>query len=317
VSFRLAADLARNPELMIPPPVIVPPIGVAGRVVLLTLGPKGGKSTTAAGLITEASRLGVKSGLLTLDEAEADSLQRLERLGANLEFVYTDADFTPATLREEIAAHGIELLALDHVGKLAERSPDFGPGSQGDPVLWGRLIAPFTTLARELNLAVVLLDQSRRSDNRYAGSAAKAGSVDLLCELQPKGGGLVCTPRGRIPLPPFRVDLDEDGRPVFSDSLSESPNLAPRLNLVTEREKAAVLEALQSAEPEGLTAKAWESLATDATGLSRRTFFNIRRTLHHDGQISYASKLYRVSPKGARWLEKLPENSNGRACHAA
>jgi KaiC/GvpD/RAD55 family RecA-like ATPase len=98
VTFRSAAELATHPSLMEPPTLLVPPLGVAGRVALLTLGPKAGKSTTAAGMLADASRRGIRCGLLTLDEALPDSLQRLDRFGADLDLVYIDDEF--ATARE-------------------------------------------------------------------------------------------------------------------------------------------------------------------------------------------------------------------------
>jgi hypothetical protein len=232
-------------------------------------------------------------------------------LGARLDAVQIDDEFEPATLAEQIEDLDIRLLVLDHLGKLAERSPDFGPNSQGDAVLWGRLVAPFTQLARDLDLAVVLLDQSRRSDGRYAGSTAKAGTVDLLCEFQPKDGGLVCTPRGRIALPPFRVDLDAAGCPQFTRSIGEGPETrrAGRGDALSQRDRMAVLGLLQSAEPDGLSSKAWGDLTREAFGLSRRSFFNLRRSLFTEALVSYTSRTYRVTSTGARALERYQQEA--------
>jgi hypothetical protein len=196
------------------------------------------------------------------------------------------------------------------LGKLAELDPAFGPGSQGDPILWGRLLSPFTGLARDCDLAVLLLDQARRSDGDYAGSYAKAGSVDLLCELRRKDGGLACTPRGRVPLPPFRVDLDAVGRPVFSsDAPAHGRSPKGRGDAVTEQQRLEVLAALHDAEPGGLRSSAWLTLACERTGLSERTFYTIRRTLHDEGLASYASRLYHVTPTGERYYA---DRTNGR-----
>jgi hypothetical protein len=310
VTFRLGAELASRPQLMKPPPILVRPIGVAGRVGLLTMGPKGGKSTTGAGMIAEASRDGIRAGLIGLDESLADSLQRLERFGASLDCVYLDDDFDPETIVEQVTALGIRFLVLDHIGKLAERHEDFGPGSQGDPLLWGRLIAPFTQIAREHDVAIILLDQARRSDGKYAGSYAKAGTVDFVCELQSKDGGLAAAPRGRFPLPAFRVDLDVDGVPTFAEA--DQDEAAPRrLNVVSERDRIGVLQALQSAQPEGLRSMQWQSLACERTGIGRTSFFDIRKALHEDGLISYASRMYRISPTGERHLAAAASHTNG------
>jgi hypothetical protein len=311
VSFRSAAELAAHPDLMEPPAVLVPPIGVAGRVALLTLGPKEGKSTTAAGMVVQASKSGVKSGLITLDEALPDTLQRLERFDAVLEQVYLDDEWDATSLEEQVTLLGLQFLALDHLGKLAERHPEFGPGSQGDPLLWGRMVSPFTALAREHDVAVLLIDQARKSDGKYAGSVAKAGSVDILCELKPTIGGLAGEPKGRIALPPFCIELDAHGCPVFTGA--EAASRKGRGDAIREADKLEVLAALQSAEPEGLRSAQWQTLARERTHIARSTFFEVRRSLCNEGFASYASRIYRVSPSGEKWLATVNENGKVHA----
>jgi hypothetical protein len=303
MSLRSAAELAQDPDLMRPPETVAPPCGVAGRVTLLALGPKKGKSTTVAGIVRDASQAGVKCALLTLDEALADSLQRLERFGADLENVYLDDDFHPETLMEEIATLDIGVLALDHLGKLAERNADFGANSQGDPVLWGRLVAPFATLARETNVAVILLDQARRSDGDWTGSVGKGGNVDLIAVLHAKDAGLACSPIGRTYLPPFRVDLNDQGHPVFSSTDSGGPE--SRATVVTDANRRALLQLLDDAEPDGLETAEWARLAKDAHHLSRASFYRIRKEHIQAGRLLYASKKYRVAGDGAKYLRSV------------
>lgn len=250
--FRCAADLARDPSLMAPPEILVSPLAAAGRVTLLSLGPKSGKSTTAAGLIAAGTRAGVRCSLLTLDEALPDSLQRLARFEADLDLAYIADVFDAGTLEAEQDRLGVQVLVVDHLGKLAEQDPDFGAGSQGDPLLWGRLVSPFTNLARDRGLAVVLLDQARKSDGKYAGSFAKAAGVDILAEMELKDGALVCTPRGRVPLPAFRVELDDEGIPHFTAARSDlSAEAAP------DGRARELLQLLSDSEPEGLTYAGW------------------------------------------------------------
>lgn len=292
MTLRRASDLAQSPELMAPPTVIVPPFGVAGRVTLATLGPKEGKSTTGGGAIAEASRNGVRSALLTLDEALADSLQRLVRLGANLDLVYLDDQYEPASLVDEILDHGIEALVVDHLGKLAERDPTFGPGSQGDPILWGRLVAPFAELARVSDMAIILFDQARRGDGKYAGSMAKAGSVDILVEMAKKDGGLEATPIGRVPLPPFRVELDAEGIPRFSGA---TVGAAPD---VPDGRARDLLQLLSDSEPEGLTYAGWFKISD----MPKASFNRTRKALLRDGLALSPAETrggrYRVTEKG-------------------
>lgn len=292
MTLRAASELAQRPELMEPPEMIAPPCGVAGRVALLTFGPKGGKSSTLCAMIAEASRAGVRGAILGLDEAKADTLQRLVRYGAVLELVYLDDVFEPAELEEQLATLDIDLLGVDHLGKLAEGHPDFRAGSQGDPLLWGRLVSPFTTLARAQNLAVILLDQARKSDGTYSGSTAKAGSVDLLVELQARDGGLEATPKGRVQLPAFRVELDADNIPRFSGAAVSAAPDAP------DGRARELLQFLSDSEPEGLTSSGWEKVS----GFPKTSYNRNRKALLRDGLALSPAETrggrYRITDKG-------------------
>ncbi len=308
MTLRSAAELASCPDLMKPPRMLA--VGcVVGRTSLWTLGPKGGKSTTAAGVVRDASQAGVRCGVLCLDEALADTLQRLNRFEARLERIYLDDQFHPETLEVDVVELGIELLVVDHLGKIAEGHPEFGAGSQGDPVLWGRLMAPFTMLARTHDVAVVLLDQARRSDGKWAGSVAKGGGVDLIVELSEKDGGLEATPRGRVALPPFRVELDAEGRPQFSGAAIaiETPASA------TDERGQALLRLLSDSEPEGLTSSAWEKVS----GLPKTTYHRSRKALLRAGlALSPAdtrSRRYRITEQGEAALEvpEVPTSATG------
>jgi hypothetical protein len=303
VTFRSGAILADDPALMRPPPVLVPPVGVEGRTTLLTLGPKGGKSTTVAGMLRDGSRRGIPVGLITLDEALPDSLQRLARFGADLPQCYFDDTFDPDNLTRQIQTLGIRFLAIDHLGVLAEQHPDFGAGSQGDSVLWGRLVSPFATLARDLNVAVVLLDQARRSDGKWSGSVGKGGAVDIIAELEPHEGGLIATPKGRVVLPPFRVDLDADGAPIFSAHGPGEPRPSSTEASGALHENARkMLELLGEAEPEGFTSSGWRKVAE----LSPTTYHRARRLLLRQGLALDPSQTrstrYRITEVGERAL---------------
>jgi hypothetical protein len=287
---------------MLPPPLVAPPCAVAGLVTLATLPPKGGKSTTACGLVADASQRGVRCFMLTLDEPIGVTLQRVHAFGADPDMVWLDDTFEPDTLKTQLAAASAQVLAVDHIGKLAELSPEFGANSQGDAVLWGRLLNPFTTLARETNLATVLLGQSRRSDGKYAGSHAIAATVDLLCEMEAKDGGLICHPRGRVRLPTFRVHLDDTGRPVFS--ADDDGDIRPPVSEAGVRDVTlrAVFRLLLEAEPEGLRPSKWERRALGELQLSGTHFDRARSALLGAGRVTKLGRLYRTAPSGERWF---------------
>lgn len=309
MTFRSALELVKNPDLMRPPEVLVQPCVVAGYSHLLVLLPKKGKSTTAGGLAAEATRQGVRTAVLTLDESMGTTLQRLVKFGADLSLLYLRDKFDPVvdgpTFAHDVVSIGIELLVVDHLMKIAERHPDFGPNSHGDNLIWGRVMAPLTAVARDHGVGVVLLDQARKSDGGYSGPAAKAGSVDLLIELEPKDGGLRGAPAGRAWLPAFRIDLDAEKRPVFSleDDTTEREADAADLG-----DKAALLlRLLSDAEPEGLTSTAWRKLAEIPT----TTYHRARKRLIAEGLILDPSHTrtprYRITDKGEASLGDVPQ----------
>jgi hypothetical protein len=321
MTLRSLRDLMQNPELMKPPEIIAPPVGVAGRVTLLSLGPKKGKSTTVAGMIAQASQRGVPCALLTLDEDIADTLQRLIKFGADVDRVLLDNQWEPPAMVGELIAGGLKLLAVDFLGKLAERDKNFGPNSQGDPILWGRLVAPFAQLARDHGIAVVLIDQARRSDGEWSGSVGKGGGVDIIATLLPTKDklGLESRPIGRINVPPFRVDLDSEGCPVFSDADGGEGRVGGtgklgRGDALSESDYKAVFDLLADAEPEGYRSSTWAGECKSETGRSKATFNRIRKYLLEQGLISHVSRIYHVTGTGTRRFQaqcvsKVPEVS--------
>jgi hypothetical protein len=99
---------------------------------------------------------------------------------------------------------------------------------------------------------------------------------------------------------------------VFTTTSGPDATVPRRLNVVTTRTRAEVLAALRSAEPEGFTASRWQDVACERAEIGRTTFFDIRRALYVEGYVGYASKIYRLTPSGERWLaEQSQEGGNG------
>lgn len=311
MTFRSAAELAENPALMAAPPSVTP-LAAKGRVSLATCGPKGGKTTTALGAVATATQGGARVAVIQVDEALADTLQKLARFGADLSRVWVADTFEPAALAVDMATLAIDLLVVDYLGKLAERNPEFTAGSQGDPILWGRLVQPFTDLARDQDMAVLLLDQARRSDGRWAGSVAKGGGVDLIVELLEREGGLEATPKGRVTLAPFRVELDQAGIPVFTISgAADAPDAGTADRRELTGKSIELLKLLADAEPEGLASSRWHRLAK----LPETTYHRLRRQLVRGGLVmdpsQTGSRRYRITTRGEALVVEVP------TCHGS
>jgi hypothetical protein len=289
------------------PPRVLAPLAVAGRVTLLVGPPKAGKSTTVAGVVAEASRAGVRCAIITLDEPIGDTLRRLVRFGAALMAIYVD-DEVSENLTHELIDLDIHLVVVDHLHKIAEQDPDVSAGSQGDPVIWARIMSPFSDLARAHDFAVLLLDQSRRADGRWSGSAQKGGAVDIIAELQERDGALETVPRGRVPLPPLRIELDSDGKPQF---LTLGAEQAPVVTQADERGRA-LLQLLADSEPEGLTSASWCKLSE----IPRTTYHRLRRDILRRGLALSPGETrtarYRITDAGeASLVPEVPGGATG------
>lgn len=300
-TYHLLADLLNDPQLMTAPVAVLPWIGYAGRTSLLAGREKqGGKSTTAAAAMALASQLGVKCLVITLDEPVADTVQRLHRFGANPANVVLmwerpqDAD-----LDAVIEATGAQALVIDSLERWAAGRVT----ESGSAVQWAAVLAPVIDIARKRTIAAVLLHHASKATGEYRDSTAIGAAVDLIITLVEKpGGSRHATVKGRFPVPDFIVTLGADGRAEFTvghTAAASSANRAPPSG----RLQAQVLRLLQSAEPDGLKTNVWAALVKE-DGVSKSTFFRARKALCDNGRASFASMVYRVSPTGARWLER-------------
>ena len=296
--WHLLRELLRDPRLTAPPEPILPPIGYAGRVTILAGREKsGGKSTTAGAAVAHGSRRGVLSLVLTLDEPLGDTVQRLHRLDANGELVCLmgtrPESFDDLILAiEETGAQALVIDSLEQwvAGRVTE---------SGDSFQWAAALAPLQQLARKRNIAVILLHHSKKSDGQYRDSTAIGAAADIIITLKERGGGdRRAEVQGRFPVPNFSVRMDDDGQVSFD--ADDSPGTADR-GPAPVALQSNVLRLLQSAEPEGLTSGQWFGLAKEK-GIARTSFFRARKSLHDQGYAAYGSKLYRVSPSGARWI---------------
>jgi hypothetical protein len=299
-SWHWLTELVKNPALMAPPQAVASPICFAGRVTLLAGREKeGGKSTLAGHLVAEASRRGLRSFIVTLDEPEADTVQRQVRFDADTDFVAVDSQ-KPADLAANVRETGAALVVIDSLHKWAGWDGATVPDS-GDSAGWSVVMQPFQAVARELNPAVVVIHHANKSDGGYRDSTAIGAAADLIVTIRTqRDGSRRAKVVGRFHVPDFTVTLDSDQRVLIdTDATADPEGGTEPVALSTQRQ---VLQILFETEPEGLKSNAWKGQAVESLGHAARTFHRARKALLEAGRVSYASRIYHVSPMGERFL---------------
>lgn len=190
-------DLFQRPELLEPPPVIIPRLAWAGRVTLLAAREKVGKSTimgqaTAALASAPTEFLGGnipgpgKTLWIGIDEPLGDIVRRLDRYQLNVEHLarmvaVRNARPGALELAEWIAREQFTLVVLDHLtayglGRVADgnRASDYTP-----------IMQELSTVARETNCALVALHHSAKGGG-YRDSTAIGAQVDAIITMKPE-----------------------------------------------------------------------------------------------------------------------------------
>jgi energy-coupling factor transporter ATP-binding protein EcfA2 len=226
-TYALLADLLARPELLKPPECVVPRLAYRGRLVLLAGPDKSGKSTllshATAALTREAPFLGgavgARSGRVIwmgLEEAVGDAVRRLAELEADPDrvqlVVCAPRDLLDQT-RALLAEWPADLLVIDSLTEYARIAYGAIP-DDGDNAGWAAVLRPLVGVAREHDVAVVVLHHVRRSDGQFRGAGEIAAAADALLELVPPTSGEDQTMRrirgrGRWTVEPFAVALRE------------------------------------------------------------------------------------------------------------
>lgn len=223
------AELLQRPELLRPPECVVPRLAYRGRLVLLAGPDKSGKSTLLAHAVARLTRGESYLGALTrgrhrravvvgLEEAPGDAVRRLHELGADPDRVMLVVLAQPDLLkrtRQLLAEWPADMVVVDSLSEYARVTCGTVP-EDGDSAGWAAVVRPLVALAREYDLAIVLLHHVRRSDGQYRGSSEIAAAADCLLELVMPRDGEDPTirhirGRGRWPVEPYAVQL-KDGR---------------------------------------------------------------------------------------------------------
>ncbi len=181
--YLLLSDLLARPELLQPPPLIVPHLGWEGRVTLLASEEKLGKSTlagqAAAHLVRGAGFLGgiapARAVLwLALDEPLGDLVRRLHRFGARTGVAIMTSALVPWRCRRSSKEIGAGLIVVDTLREFADGlAADFNDAAQ-----WMGLLRSLRHITQSTGAACLLLHHTGRTTGKYAHSGQVGAGVD-------------------------------------------------------------------------------------------------------------------------------------------
>jgi 5S rRNA maturation endonuclease (ribonuclease M5) len=221
------AEILQNPSVLEAPQAILSHLAWPGRVTLLAAREKLGKSTLAAAAAAAASagRLWLGSPArqgnvlwVGLEEHMNDMIRRFMRFKANPACIYP-RDRLPHgfdDLEESVKSAHPVLIVID---SLAEYSKDL-VSDQSSSAQWQRVMSSLVRLAREYEVAILLLHHGRKSDGSYRDSSAIAAAADMILEMHAVGGQSTTRRfkvNGRWTLQDFRLNLDGDSYTLMGD----------------------------------------------------------------------------------------------------
>lgn len=231
--YVLLSEYLDRPEMLDPPPVVVPHLAWRGRVTLLAAAEKGGKSTligqAAAACSTGTTFLGqdvepCSVAWIALDEHVSDLVRRLSHHGAKSGIGIYNRRPAVELLDSDLKDLRPGLLVIDTLTRYALGEVTEG----GSRFQWAPLMAYITEVARIHNVAIVLLHHFARSSERYAESAEIGASVDQIIEMRKDGESptvRLLKSEGRIVFESLKVEYQYnryerfDGRPPSLDAL--------------------------------------------------------------------------------------------------
>lgn len=128
---------------------------------------------------------------------------------------FTECDDLPATLTDDYLTKKVQTLKRKHKSEsvvviIDTLRPAFlleqKPGAENDPGVISKLLTPIRSIAKNENLAVMLLHHNNRSRDDYSGSAAIAGSTDSIWTITKKDNTATMNIANREGMP-FKMEV--------------------------------------------------------------------------------------------------------------
>ncbi len=274
VQARTLRDVWADPDARNAPEAVIPRLAWRGRLTVYTALDKGGKSTLVAAGVAAMTRgdnfLGEPTSRGTclwamLEEHVNDWAIRATRFGTDQDAVYVlEHPGNPAAaIRTEAERLRPTVLVVDVLTRYAgDRVTESGSAAQ-----WTRVMVGLQEIARQLDVAVIVLHHARKSDGVARDSGEITARADVVLEQKtlPEDGVQRFTVRGRWTVADFAVKLVGDRHELTAAGAGES-TLSPQ--------RRRVLDALT----QGMTYTAW----LEASGVPKRTFADtVRWLLEH------------------------------------
>jgi hypothetical protein len=261
---RTLREVWADPDAHKAPEAVIPRLAWRGRLTVYTALDKGGKSTLVAGGVAAMTRgaqfLGeptVKGTCLwaLLEEHVNDWAIRARCFGTDDDAVHVlEHPSDPvASIRAEAERLRSAVLVVDVLTRYAgERVTESGSAAQ-----WTAVMVGLQEIARQLDVAVIVLHHARKSDGVARDSTEITARADVVLEQRalPEDGVQRFAVRGRWTLTDFAVKLTGDRHELAGSSAAEA-TLSPQRRKIREALKA------------GMTFTVW----LEASGVPRSTF---------------------------------------------
>jgi hypothetical protein len=308
-------DAIANPAMLRPLIALVPFHAWQGRVTVFYGREKlAGKSTELADAVAHASHgepvygepvaAPVSVLWVGIDEPAADTVQRFVANEANVDRIALRHQLgTLDDVRAAVEQSGAKMVVVDSLTRWAHGKVQGSGDSEG----WRSVMVEFVTLAREMDVAVVLVHHAQKGEGReYRDSTEIGSNADVLVGMAPRSADRQDT----------RRRLDAVGRGV-GFQLDVTYDVETRRYVAAQHDEGAepvargegallpVLRLLADAEPHGLTWADWKSRAV-RLGHSKSTFDRVRRLAVGRalalGPDNTRTGSYRVTSAGERAL---------------
>jgi len=289
VRARTVADIWKDPDALKPPVAVIPRLAWRGYVTVYAAPDKAGKSTLVsagvAALTTgqkfldgDAAPPGVAVWCLLEEHANTLAI-RAKTFGTEGDRLAV-FELRPGLedVRREITERHADVLVIDTLiewaGALVTES------SKAEQ--WRPIMAELRSVARDLNVAVIVLHHARKSDGVARDSSAITAAADVILEQKATHADGVqrITARGRWTVADFAVQLVDGKRYALAAGTVSGPPAQARGNR---------FKALDALPPEGLTFTAWER----ASGLTPSTFRRAAKALEASGDVQHVGELYK------------------------